>query len=121
MERRSFLGIAWNSGDQFTFKIWTEENGNWNQGRELIRNIVRPRRRRRESNEIATKDDYSEFKFQKMVPIRKRKRGSRTIVGYRLQDLEILKEDDKQEEIVDNDVDFRSVRFQDHPIVPGTT
>ena len=116
-----FLGIAWNSGDQFTFKIWTEENGNWKQGRELIRNIVRPRRRRRESNEIATKDDYSEFKFQKMVPIRKRKRGSRTIVGYRLQDLEILKEDDKQEEIVENDVDFRSVRFQDHPIVPGTT
>ncbi len=35
-----FLGIAWDSGDAFTFKIWSEPDGDWKKGREYTRNVV---------------------------------------------------------------------------------
>jgi hypothetical protein len=38
-----FVGIAWNHGDAFTYKIWTTPNNDWEQGLELIRNVVHGR------------------------------------------------------------------------------
>ena len=38
-----FVGIAWDHGDAFTYKIWTEPDNDWTKGTELIRNIVKPR------------------------------------------------------------------------------
>jgi len=38
-----FVGIAWDHGDAFTYRIWTCPNGKWTGGTELIRNIVKPR------------------------------------------------------------------------------
>ena len=37
-----FVGIAWDHGDAFTYRIWTSPKGDWQRGRELIRNIVAP-------------------------------------------------------------------------------
>jgi hypothetical protein len=38
-----FIGIARDHGDAFTYRIWTEPNGDWTEGRELIRNVVKSR------------------------------------------------------------------------------
>ena len=37
------VGIAWKHGDAFTYKVWTTPDGKWEDGCELIRNIVRSR------------------------------------------------------------------------------
>ena len=29
-----FIGIAWTSGDLFTYKVWTEPDGDWRKGKE---------------------------------------------------------------------------------------
>ena len=31
-----YLGIAWETGDHFTFKLWSEPNGDCTKGREYI-------------------------------------------------------------------------------------
>ena len=38
-----FIGIAWDTGNLFTFKIWSELDSKWQNGRELNRNFVRYR------------------------------------------------------------------------------
>ena len=38
-----FIGIAWQHGDAFTYRIWTTPSGDWKDGRELIRNVVKSR------------------------------------------------------------------------------
>lgn len=38
-----FVGIAWEHGDAFTYKIWTTPGNDWEQGRDLVRNVVRSR------------------------------------------------------------------------------
>ena len=41
---RTFVGIAWNSGDAFTYRIWTcPEGKQLSEGHELVRNIVKSR------------------------------------------------------------------------------
>ena len=37
--------IAWNHGDVFIHRVWTTRNGKWEDGTELVRNIVRSRRK----------------------------------------------------------------------------
>ena len=37
-----FLGIAWDDGDIFTFKVWSELDGKWDKGREFTINDVLP-------------------------------------------------------------------------------
>ena len=37
------IGIAWHHGDAFTYKIWTTPDGNWKDGKLLIRNVVKSR------------------------------------------------------------------------------
>jgi hypothetical protein len=38
-----FVGIAWDHGDAFTYKIWTTPDDNWKKGQELIQNVVKLR------------------------------------------------------------------------------
>jgi hypothetical protein len=38
-----FVGIAWDHGDGFTYLIWTTPKNNWEDGLELVRNIMRSR------------------------------------------------------------------------------
>ena len=65
------LGIAWDSGDAFTFKVWTQKDG-WAKGRELTRNIVRARRVLPPSD--TTHDsDLDSFYFNKKVYTNKRR------------------------------------------------
>ena len=86
-----FIGIAWDSGDQFTFYVWTEpDDGGWNKGQELTRNLIRPRRKKLGDIQEETKEpeieDMTHFKFQKKVRTKKR-RGRKREVVYTLQDL----------------------------------
>ena len=65
-----FLGIAWESGDAFTFKVWTEKDG-WSKERELTRNIVRARRIL-PPTETTHDNDMGSFYFQNKVYSNKR-------------------------------------------------
>ena len=38
-----FLGIAWDTGDLFTFKVWSEPDGDWKNGGKFTRNVVQTR------------------------------------------------------------------------------
>ena len=93
-----FIGIAWDSGDQFTFYIWTEpDDGGWKKGIELTRNLVRPRKEKpTDIQEEPETEDMSNFKFQKKVSTKKRRGRSRSVV-YSLQDLEDKVEDSEDE------------------------
>ena len=48
-----FIGIAWDHGDPFTYHVWTEVDGSWKQGRDLVRNILKPR--------VVTNDEQPEI------------------------------------------------------------
>ena len=74
-----FLGIAWDSGDQFTFKVWSEPDGDWSKGGEFTRNVVRARHSSEVLVESEDMPDVSQFKFQKKVRTKKRKRNGNVI------------------------------------------
>jgi hypothetical protein len=38
-----FVGIAWDNGDTFTYKVWTTPNDKWKDQTKLIRNVVQSR------------------------------------------------------------------------------
>ena len=38
-----FLGIAWDTGDLLTFKVWSKLDGNWKNRSEFTKNVVQPR------------------------------------------------------------------------------
>ena len=68
-----FVGIAWNHGDAFTYRIWTCPKGNYKGGQELIRNIVKSR----SGGETWTLDEVQPaFDFTSKKRKRKRKRNS---------------------------------------------
>lgn len=71
------MGINWKSGDTFTFTVWTtEKEGDWKKGRELTRNIIRPRKHDHVKYNPEEKDQACDgFRFQKRVTCRKRRRG----------------------------------------------
>ena len=83
-EMGRFLGIAWDTGDLFTFKVWTEPGGDWTKGSEMTRNVVRARH---ESEMPVNKQapDLSQFKFQKKYKTKKRKRNKEIV--YELRDI----------------------------------
>ena len=70
-----FLGIAWDTGDQFTFRVWSEPDGDWTKGSEFTRNVVRARNED-EMPKTSEEPDTSQFKFQRNTRTRKRKRVS---------------------------------------------
>ena len=81
-----YLHLDWTSGDAFTFVIWTEVDGSWEQGRQLVRNIIRPRKLQSPDPEIKKEND-SEFKFQRKVATKKRK-ANRNDVVYEFQEID---------------------------------
>ncbi len=38
-----FTGIAWDQRDAFTYRIWSEPEGDWTRGCALIPNVVKPK------------------------------------------------------------------------------
>eukprot|EP00957_Ditylum_brightwellii_P094115 7165323-Ditylum_brightwellii.AAC.1 len=51
-----FVGITWDAGDEFTFKLWTEPNGNWKEGSKLTRNKqVSTKKRHRRDRQVVFK------------------------------------------------------------------
>jgi hypothetical protein len=79
-----FLGTAWDTGDLFIFKVWSEPNSDWRQGCELIHNVARAR----DESVIPAPDaeeehDLSQFRFQRMYKTKKRKRGQEFIFDLR--------------------------------------
>ena len=83
-EMGRFLGIAWDTGDLFTFKVWSEPGGDWSKGSEMTRNVVRARH----ESEMPIDEqipDLSQFKFQKKYKTKKRKRNKEFV--YELRDV----------------------------------
>ena len=39
-----FLGIAWDTGDLFIFRVWSEPDGDWKKGGEFTQNVVRTKK-----------------------------------------------------------------------------
>ena len=91
-----FIGIAWESGDAFTYRVWTEPGGVWKNGQELIRNVVRPRTISTSKADSAVK--YENFKLMKKVRskksnARKRKRDP----SPKRSDNDLLQDQDMQD------------------------
>ena len=84
-----FLGIAWDTGDQFTFRVWSEPDGDWTKGSEFTRNVVRTRNED-EIPKISEEPDTSQFKFQRKTRTKKRKRGKNDV--FELRDIPELEE-----------------------------
>jgi len=86
-QKGRFVGIAWNHGDPFTYRIWTEpDDGGWKAGEELVRNVVRPRKVQLidSSHREFAQSSYDDLEFSKDASIvsngsqTKRKRGRRS-------------------------------------------
>jgi hypothetical protein len=56
-----FVGIAWDHGDAFTYKIWTTPNNDHTKGLELIRNVVRSRHPQESEPKVAYEDSDLAF------------------------------------------------------------
>jgi hypothetical protein len=56
------VGIAWEHGDALSYRIWTTPNDDWEQGTELIRNVVQDRHYT--DNEPRASYDDSSLVFQ---------------------------------------------------------
>ena len=80
-----FLGIACDTGDAFTFKVWSEPDGKWQAGREFTRNVVRTRAESEMPMNEEVDPELSQFKFQRMTRTKKRKRSNEFV--YELTDV----------------------------------
>ena len=85
-----FLGIAWDTGDLFTFKIWSEPDGKWQNGREFTRSVVQKHDESKISLDTPELLDLSQFWFQRMYKPQKRKHKNELI--YELRDAPETKE-----------------------------
>jgi hypothetical protein len=68
-----FVGITWDCGDSFTYKIWTTPNDVWEDGCELIRNIVRSRSKEQDGPWAEYKNEDIEFIRTKLTRGQKNK------------------------------------------------
>ena len=76
-----WIGIAWNHGDHFTYKVWTTPDDDWRKGREIIRNVVMRRDDNINLPDFSdTQVSYESFSIDKVKKLkrkgRKRKRVS---------------------------------------------
>jgi hypothetical protein len=71
-----FVGLANSVGDAFTYKIWMTPNGNWEDGLELVRNIVKSRD---DTDVLPKRDDsiYDAFDLKKKESHKKKKNRKR--------------------------------------------
>ena len=90
-----FLGIAWEYGDAFTYRVWTEpEDGGWKKGKELVRNFVRPRTLAASSDNSNEKyDDFCLMKQAKQTRKRKRSKSQDNETLVELSDVFPQEED----------------------------
>ena len=58
-----FLSIAWDTGDAFTFKVWSEPDGKWQTGREFTRNVVHMHAESEMPMNEKVDPELSQFKF----------------------------------------------------------
>ena len=72
-----FVGIAWNHGDAFTYRVWTTPGGDWEKGRELIRNIVKGRDEEDVSPTHVDDTDGLDFTSERPTTRKTRKRKRR--------------------------------------------
>ena len=100
-----FLGIAWDTGDLFTFKVWSEPDGRWKKGQELVRNVVHTRNEDEMPTDPEEEPDLTQFCFQGMYRTKKRKRNKEFV--YELRDIPEGEVEDTTDDVnidVDDDV-----------------
>jgi hypothetical protein len=61
-----FVGIAWDHGDAFTYRIWTEPKGTWEDGPQLVRDVV-------QSRELEATEPYGDYRETDLLLTRKTK------------------------------------------------
>ena len=91
-----WIGIAWNHGDDFTYRIWTTPENDWRKGREIIRNVVMCRHDEKTnfgstSTTNATYDTFTMDKVKKVKRKGKKRKRQSSNAGMALspQDLDI--------------------------------
>eukprot|EP00957_Ditylum_brightwellii_P204465 15339393-Ditylum_brightwellii.AAC.1 len=93
-----FVGTAWDSGDDFTFKVWTEPDGKWKKGSELMQNVIQPHHSKLLTVNKEELDNMSPFKFQKKTPTKKRHGWDQHTV-YELVDVRDLDEEIEEKQM----------------------
>ena len=106
-----FIGIAWDTGDLFTFKVWSEPDGDWKKGREFVRNVVRPRHESEMPVDPEQEPDLTQFRFQRMTRTKKRKRNNEFV--YELRDI--------PEGEVEDTTEGENVEVEDVSTLPAET
>jgi hypothetical protein len=103
-----FVGIAWDHGDAFTYKIWTTPDSEWTKGTELIRNVVKSR----SSTETEPRADYDESSllFAKTKNTRTQRRRTQRRSKKRARE-----RDDKEPDEQEQQTRKRLVTFSDSP------
>jgi len=123
-----FIGIAWESGDHFTFKVWSEPDGDWTKGREFTRNVVRNRLASEMSTLSEETPDMKSFKFQKKVRSKKRKSNRKNAFDLvdipEMEHLETIAEEEEVVEDVEQNVPSQGENLQvtsevEEPANPG--
>ena len=79
------MGIAWETGDIFTFRVWSEPNGRWQDGQEFTRNVVRTRDEDEVLPPTMSDPNLSQFRFKRKYRTQKCKRGTEFV--YELRDV----------------------------------
>ena len=98
-----FIGIAWETGDLFTFKLWSEPDGNWKKGQEFVQNVVRPQDHSEVDSEPVEVPDLNQFCFQRKYRTKKCKRNKE--YAYELHDIPDGAIEEESESDYDDDDD----------------
>ena len=61
-----FLGIYWDTGDLFNFKVWSEPDGDWNNGGEFTINVVLTRDEDEIPVDPEEEPNLTQLRFQRM-------------------------------------------------------
>ena len=69
----------------FTFRVWSEPNGRWQDGQEFIRNVVRKRDKDEISPPTMPDQNLDSFWFKRKYRTRKRKKGTEFV--YQIRDV----------------------------------
>jgi len=80
-----FLEISWETSDLFTFLVWSELDGRWQDGQEFIRNVVRKRDKDEVLPPTMPDPNLGTFRFKRQYRTRKRKKGTEFV--YQMRDV----------------------------------
>ena len=78
-----WIGIAWNHGDDFTYKIWTTPDNDWKQGREIIRNVVMRREEKKfpTDAQLIPTATYDTFTIEKEKTVKRKGRKRKRVTS----------------------------------------